>query len=196
MKDPRERLIQYKTNIDIAMSVLDKNGLGDWLADKLVEIGDTVKDDVPLRIRRGAAIRFWTSACAWRIFPKSRRRSRSRIDSRARRSKSTSRCSASRARWRARGAHLGNRQVDELRHRESFPDHRGRSFRIDQPGARQHVGALRSGNKSSRNPYKSRDPGSRQCFDRHRSGRPERHVDPDKFAGVWASAAPMERSRR
>jgi transketolase len=49
-KDTRERLIQYKTNIDIAMSVLDKNGLGDWLADKLVEIGDTLKDEVPLRI--------------------------------------------------------------------------------------------------------------------------------------------------
>ena len=27
------------------MSVLDRNGLGDWLADRLVTIGDTVKDD-------------------------------------------------------------------------------------------------------------------------------------------------------
>src|SRR5665213_15998 len=49
-KDARERLIQYKTNIDIAMSVLDRNGLGDWLADRLVEIGDTLKDNLPLRI--------------------------------------------------------------------------------------------------------------------------------------------------
>jgi transketolase len=49
-KDERTRLIQYKTNMDIAMSVLDRNGLGDWLADRLVEIGDTLKDDVPLRI--------------------------------------------------------------------------------------------------------------------------------------------------
>ncbi len=48
--DLRERLIQFKTNIDIVMSVLDHNGLGDWLADRLVEIGDTVKDDVPVRI--------------------------------------------------------------------------------------------------------------------------------------------------
>jgi transketolase len=48
--DPRERLIQFKTNIDTVMSVLDHNGLGDWLADRLVEIGDTVKDDVPVRI--------------------------------------------------------------------------------------------------------------------------------------------------
>jgi transketolase len=48
--DPKERLIQFKTNIDIVMSVLDHNGLGDWLADRLVEIGDTVKDDVPVRI--------------------------------------------------------------------------------------------------------------------------------------------------
>src|SRR5262247_1955561 len=48
--DPRERLIQFKTNIDVAMSVLDRNGLGDWLADRLVEIGDSVKDDLKVRI--------------------------------------------------------------------------------------------------------------------------------------------------
>jgi transketolase N-terminal domain/subunit len=48
--DTRERLIQFKTNIDIAMSVLDKNGLGDWLADRLVEIGDRVVDKVSLRV--------------------------------------------------------------------------------------------------------------------------------------------------
>ena len=48
--DPRERLIQFKTNIDVVMSVLDQNGLGDWLAERLVAIGDTVKDDFPLRI--------------------------------------------------------------------------------------------------------------------------------------------------
>ncbi len=49
-KDTRERLIQFKTNVDVALSVLEKNGLGDWLADRLVEIGDTVRDDFPLRI--------------------------------------------------------------------------------------------------------------------------------------------------
>jgi transketolase len=48
--DPRERLIQFKTNIDVAMSVLDREGLGDWLADRLVEIGDSVKERIPLRI--------------------------------------------------------------------------------------------------------------------------------------------------
>lgn len=46
--DPRERLIQFKTNIDVVMSVLDRNGLGDWLADRLVSIGDTVKDEFPV----------------------------------------------------------------------------------------------------------------------------------------------------
>src|ERR1700733_5665821 len=46
----RERLIQFKTNIDIVMSLLDRDGLGDRLADRLVEIGDTVRDDVKLRI--------------------------------------------------------------------------------------------------------------------------------------------------
>jgi transketolase len=50
VKDARERLIQFKTNIDVVMSLLDRNGLGDWLADRLVAIGDTVRDDFPLRI--------------------------------------------------------------------------------------------------------------------------------------------------
>jgi transketolase len=52
VSDPRERLIQFKKNIDIALSVLERDGLGDWLADRLVSIGDTVKDDMPLRVDR------------------------------------------------------------------------------------------------------------------------------------------------
>lgn len=48
--DNRERLIQFKTNIDVVMSLLDRNGIGDRLAERLVEIGDTVRDDVKLRI--------------------------------------------------------------------------------------------------------------------------------------------------
>ncbi len=50
VSDNRERLIQFKTNIDLVMSLLDRNGLGDRLADRLVEIGDTVRDDLKLRI--------------------------------------------------------------------------------------------------------------------------------------------------
>jgi transketolase len=50
VSDPRERLLQFKTNIDVAMSVLARNGLGDWLADRLVEMGDAVSDTAPLRI--------------------------------------------------------------------------------------------------------------------------------------------------
>ena len=46
--DTRERLIQFKTNMDVVMSLLDRDGLGDWLADRLVEIGETVKDDTPV----------------------------------------------------------------------------------------------------------------------------------------------------
>jgi transketolase len=48
--DTKERLVQFKTNMDVAMSILEKNGLGDWLANRIVEIGDQVKDDVTLRI--------------------------------------------------------------------------------------------------------------------------------------------------
>src|SRR6266849_6003730 len=51
VKDPRERLLQFKTNIDVVMALLDRNGLGDWLADRLVDIGDSLRDDTPLRIQ-------------------------------------------------------------------------------------------------------------------------------------------------
>src|SRR6185503_2170722 len=49
VSDPAERLVQFKTNIDVVMSLLDRNGLGDWLADRLVQIGDSVKDELPTR---------------------------------------------------------------------------------------------------------------------------------------------------
>jgi len=52
VSDNRERLIQFKHNIDIAMSILEKDGLGDWLAERLVEIGDSVNDELPLRVDR------------------------------------------------------------------------------------------------------------------------------------------------
>lgn len=50
VSDERERLIQFKTNIDVVTSLLNKNGLGDWLANRLVDLGDAVQDNVPLRI--------------------------------------------------------------------------------------------------------------------------------------------------
>ena len=50
VSDTKERLLQFKTNVDVAMSVLEKNGLGDWLADRLVELGDAVSDKPSLRI--------------------------------------------------------------------------------------------------------------------------------------------------
>lgn len=46
--DQRDRLIQFKTNIDVVMSLLDRNGLGDWLADRLVSIGDSVPEKMPM----------------------------------------------------------------------------------------------------------------------------------------------------
>ena len=52
VSDTRERLLQFKRNIDAAMSALERDGLGDWLADRMVEIGDSVDDDLPLRIDR------------------------------------------------------------------------------------------------------------------------------------------------
>ena len=48
--DPRDRLIQYKTNIDVVMSALEQDGLGEWLADRLLAIAATVPEQLPLRI--------------------------------------------------------------------------------------------------------------------------------------------------
>jgi transketolase len=50
----RERLIQFKTNIDKVMSVFERNGLGDWLAERLVSIGDQVKDDRDVTFAKGS----------------------------------------------------------------------------------------------------------------------------------------------
>jgi len=50
VSDPRERLLQFKTNVDVAMSVLNRDGLGDWLAERLVEQGDAVADTTTVRI--------------------------------------------------------------------------------------------------------------------------------------------------
>ena len=50
VSDMRERLIQFKTNIDIVMSLLETTYLGQWLADRLVEIGDSVPNDLSLNI--------------------------------------------------------------------------------------------------------------------------------------------------
>ena len=40
----RDRLLQFKTNIDVVMSLLNRKGLGDWLANRLVELGDSVAE--------------------------------------------------------------------------------------------------------------------------------------------------------
>ncbi|MCH2353108.1 MAG: hypothetical protein MK295_01625 [Pseudomonadales bacterium] len=49
ISDERTRLTQFKHNVDIALSILDNNDLGSWLADRLVAIGDQVQDDLSLR---------------------------------------------------------------------------------------------------------------------------------------------------
>ncbi|MBT8488118.1 MAG: hypothetical protein KJO65_04730, partial [Gemmatimonadetes bacterium] len=50
-KSERERLIQFKTNIDIALSVMEeKAGLGEWISDRLVSVADDLARDLPLSI--------------------------------------------------------------------------------------------------------------------------------------------------
>ncbi|HVZ49831.1 MAG TPA: hypothetical protein VG916_13680, partial [Gemmatimonadaceae bacterium] len=43
-RDERERLIQFKTNVDVVMDVMERTGTGAWLADRLVGIGETVAE--------------------------------------------------------------------------------------------------------------------------------------------------------
>jgi transketolase len=52
-KSNRDRLIQFKTNMDVAMSVLEQNGTGEWLANRLVEIGDTVATSTKVSVPVG-----------------------------------------------------------------------------------------------------------------------------------------------
>jgi transketolase len=44
VKNERDRLVQFKTNIDIVMSVLEQTGTGAWLAERLVGIGEGLND--------------------------------------------------------------------------------------------------------------------------------------------------------
>ncbi len=52
-KSEKERLVQFKKNIDIAMSILDRDGLGEWLTDRLVAIGDTVASSTTVSVPAG-----------------------------------------------------------------------------------------------------------------------------------------------
>ncbi|MEO7086887.1 MAG: hypothetical protein ABI442_16370 [Gemmatimonadaceae bacterium] len=52
-KTTRDRLVQFKTNLDVAMSVLEQNGTGEWLANRLVEIGDTVATGTSVTVPLG-----------------------------------------------------------------------------------------------------------------------------------------------
>lgn len=41
-KSERDRLVQFKTNVDVVMKVLHDSGTGEWLAERLVGIGETL----------------------------------------------------------------------------------------------------------------------------------------------------------
>ena len=102
--DPAERLVQFKTNIDVVMSVLEQNGLGDWLAERLVQIGDSVKDELPTPGRREA--RSVPGRAPQGGQPPRGAADPHGAEPRLRRGEAArrSRCSARPARWRARAA--------------------------------------------------------------------------------------------
>src|SRR3569833_3028037 len=53
-KTEKERIVQFKTNIDVVMSGVEQKGLGDWVADRLVALGDSVKDNEKVQFAEGA----------------------------------------------------------------------------------------------------------------------------------------------
>ena len=197
VKDPRERLVQFKTNIDVAMSVLDRDGLGDWLADRLVSIGDQLTDERQVRIavdrrsvpgraaaRREPAARAAEGEGHQRRLGRHQGRGHHALPQGGRGGGHAAR-------------HLRDRQVGELRHRQPVPHHRRGSLGVDQPRTRQPVGPLRPRDQSARHARQGRDPGSGQRLDGHRPGQPERLGRSRRSSPACGrSAAPTARSRR
>ena len=100
------------------MSVLDQNGLGDWLADRLVEIGDSVTDDLPLRI--DVTARSVPRRAAARREPARRSRRRVTVTNPVSGAEKQVKIALFRKAGEVAGARrgdLGDRQVAELRHR-------------------------------------------------------------------------------
>ncbi len=176
--DPRERLIQFKTNIDVVMSVLERDGLGDWLADRLVEIGDSVPAEIPLRIDVKHDP-FLDDRLRVANLPEEPQTLT------VRNSVSGEEKQLKIALFRKAGEPAGARRaVSEIvkwaepRHRQPRADPGRRPLGIDQPRARQHLGPLRSRDQPAGDAAQGRDPGSGQRVERHRPGRPERVPEP------------------
>ena len=172
--DTKERLVQFKTNMDVAMSVLEKNGLGDWLADRIVEIGDQVKDDFKLSIdvkqdpvpRRAAARRESSGRHADH---------QGEEPDVGRREGNQDFAVQEGRRSRGRAARdFRSHQVVQLRHRRARGDDCRRPVRVGEHGARQSLRPLRSREEPGGHAIEGGHPGSRQLIDRHRHRRAER----------------------
>ena len=157
------------------MSVLDKNGLGDWLADRLVEIGDRVVDKIPLRIDVDARSVPRRAAASVANLPAEPQSSRSRTPCRARARRSRSRSSA-----RPGEAAGARRAISEIiKWLNYVTDNRvltaGRgSLGVGQSRARQPLGPLRSRDEPARHAPQGGDSGSGQRVDGDRARQPER----------------------
>ncbi len=179
------------------MSVLDRNGLGEWLADRLVEIGDSLTDDLKLRVDVAAR------SVPGRAAP-GREPARGAADPHreepalGRREAGQGRALPEGRRGRGRAPrHLGDRQVAELRHRQPRADAGRGPVGVGEPGARQPLGPLRSRHEPARHASQGGDPGGGQRVDGHRPGQPERVGRSRQVRRASGrSAAPTARSRR
>ena len=172
--DPRERLIQCKTNIDVVMSLLDRNGLGDWLAERVVEIGDTVKDEVPLHFDTKAdpVLDDRLRVANLPVEPQT-------LTAINRLSGAEKQVAVTL--FRKPGEAAGARRAisEIIKWMNYVTDNRFFTLAADlsesiNVGTRQHLGPLRCGNESTRHAHQGGDSGSGQRSHRHRSHRPER----------------------
>ena len=147
VKDARERLIQFKTNIDVVMSLLDRNGIGDWLADRLVEIGESLPDDHAAAVEgeRGSLPR--RAAACGEPAGRAAEGLRHERGDRCEEGRLDYALPQGRRSGRHASRHLRDREVGELRHGQPLPHDRRGSLRVDQPRTREYLGSLRSGDQ-------------------------------------------------
>ena len=173
VSDETERLRQFKTNIDIVMSVLDQNDLGEWLADRLVEIGDQVTDNAKLRLDH-TRDPFQDDRLRVDALPVEPQTVTTTLNGETSR-RSASNCS----RGRAKSPEPGGRSPKSSSGSNHVTDNRFITVSADLSNSINVEKGSLTGHYDPRdepggNPLQGGDPGGRQRVHRRRSRRPER----------------------
>ena len=170
----KDRLVQFKTNMDVAMSVLEKNGLGDWLAERIVENGDQVKDDLKLSIDVKSDP-FLDERLRVKNLPGDTQTVKVKNPTSGTEKEIKISLFKKAGEVAGRTARdFRSDQVVQLRDRRTRRDDRGGPVRVGEHGAREPVRPLRSREEPRGHAVEGGHSGSRQRVDRHRHRRAER----------------------